>query len=118
MSAHPFFSTPKTTVFLPSPPTVLHYLHLDPFKVLPESPIPVIFYDLDGTLIKTRRGGDFPSGRDDWQWWHRSVLAKLQAEHEAGYHIVILSNQGDGREKIRNEWKAKVSLICDRVRIL
>ena len=140
---HPLFTGGVKTLgtFLPSPPTLIHYLHLDPFASSPStstsppspsssgSPAPltdglegkkgkkitIVFYDLDGTLIKTRSGAKFPTGRDDWVWWHPSVPRRIAAEHEAGKHIVVISNQGDSREKIRREWRAKVPLIAAKV---
>jgi bifunctional polynucleotide phosphatase/kinase len=131
---HPFFSAKPTTLgnFVSSPPTVCHFLHLDPFKTetKPESaPVPeagpssglirksvtIVFYDLDGTLIKPRSGSEFPSGRADWTWWDVSVPGKMKAEWEEGKHLVVLSNQGDTRPKIREEWKAKLPLIMAKV---
>ena len=77
--------------------------------------VEIVFYDLDGTLIKTRSGSDFPTNRSDWQWWDPTVPAHLKKEWEDGKHLVILSNQGDAREKIRSEWKAKLPLIATKV---
>lgn len=77
--------------------------------------IEIVFYDLDGTLIKTRTGSDFPTNRSDWQWWDPSVPTQLKKEWEQGKHLVVLSNQGDGREKVRSEWKAKLPLIAAKV---
>lgn len=112
--------------YLPSPPSLIHYLHLDPFAPSPSSAssskvtgtrakIPIIFYDLDGTLIKPRSAAKFPKGRDDWIWWHPSVPSRLAEEWERGRHIVVISNQGDSREKIRAEWREKVPLIAAKV---
>jgi hypothetical protein len=171
---HPFFTGALKTssigtgtgAFLPSPPSLIHYLHLDPFSTLPPNTInttndppdalppssssssslplaaspsksqpkpesspsptrtptptptkkvPVVFYDLDGTLIKTRSGADFPKSRDDWTWWDPVVPGRLKKEWEEGKHVVVISNQGDAREKIRKEWKAKVPLIAAKV---
>lgn len=116
--AHPFFAGPikQPGSYLPSPSSLVHFLHLDPFARPAPWKVPIVFYDLDGTLIKTRKGGRFPASRDDWAWWHPSVLAKLQAEHDEGKHIIVISNQGDAREKIRSEWKAKLPLIVSKVR--
>ncbi|WWC72602.1 polynucleotide kinase 3'-phosphatase [Kwoniella pini CBS 10737] len=115
----------KKREFQPSPPTLIHFTHLDPFaSASPSSSssshssskkIPVSFYDLDGTLIKPRLGGQFPKSRDDWMWWHPSVPEKLKAEHEKGRHLIIISNQGDQRDKIRQEWRAKLSLIAAKI---
>ena len=121
---HPFFSSKPITPgnFLPSPPTIAHFLHLDPFSSLGESStrkIEIVFYDLDGTLIKTKNGGSgFPTSRTDWSWWDPSVPAKLKREWEEGKHLVVLSNQGDGRPKVRGEWKAKLPLIAAKVSII
>jgi bifunctional polynucleotide phosphatase/kinase len=117
---HPFFSAAPTTSgsFIPSPPTVAHFLNLDPFHNLGESSkkIEVVFYDLDGTLIKTLKSGSgFPTSRADWQWWDLSVPGKLKREVEEGKHLVVLSNQADSRPKIRAEWKAKLPLIASKV---
>lgn len=75
----------------------------------------MIFYDLDGTLIKTKGTNTYPNGRDDWAWWHPSVPKRLKQEVDEGKHLIVISNQGDSREKIRSEWKAKVPLIAAKV---
>ena len=41
--------------------------------------------------------------------------AQLKAEWEEGKHLIVVSNQGDAREKIRREWRAKLSLIAAKV---
>jgi len=120
---HPFFSAAPTTSgsFLPSPPTLAHFLHLDPFNNSGESSkkIEIVFYDLDGTLIKTLKSGSgFPTSRADWQWWDPSVPSRLKREVEEGKHLVVLSNQADSRPKIRAEWKAKLPLISAKVSLL
>lgn len=141
-AVHSFFigGVKQAGDFLPSPPTLIHYLHLDPFSQAtvetpavsavsgsspppavagPSTPSPkkirVVFYDLDGTLIKTRLGSDFPKSRDDWAWWHPSVPKRLKQEVGEGRHLIVISNQGDPRPKIRTEWKAKVPLIAAKV---
>jgi bifunctional polynucleotide phosphatase/kinase len=127
--AHPFFTSgPKELgTFLPSPATLIHYIHLDPFTSLsperdspgPSDPnptkVPIVFYDLDGTLIKTQSGAEFPKSRNDWTWWNACVPGRLKEERGEGKHIVVISNQGDGREKIRTEWRAKLPLIAAKV---
>ncbi|WWC65205.1 polynucleotide kinase 3'-phosphatase [Kwoniella dejecticola CBS 10117] len=119
----------KKGVFEPSPPTLIHFTHLDPFassssasvsasasgSASSSKKIAVTFYDLDGTLIKPRLGGQFPKSRDDWMWWQPSVPERLKAEHEEGRHLIVISNQGDQREKIRQEWRAKLSLIAAKI---
>jgi len=96
---------------------LIHFNHLDAFDPPPPIKVPIVFYDLDGTLIKTKKGGKFPTARDDWMWWHPSVPSRLKDERAQGKHIVIISNQGDKREKIRSEWRAKLPLIAAKVSV-
>lgn len=120
-SAHPFFSNPNPKPlgnFQPSPDSLCHFLHLDPFSRVTTSPVTIIFYDLDGTLIKTKSGAQYPRNREDWVWWNDIVPSHLKREWEEGKHIVVLSNQADDRPKIRNEWKAKLPLIVAKVRCI
>ncbi|OCF43278.1 polynucleotide kinase 3'-phosphatase [Kwoniella heveanensis CBS 569] len=130
---HPFFTGAAQKAlgdFQPSPPSLIHFTHLDAFSSIPagltsdagsapqngrSKKIAISFYDLDGTLIKPRLGGQFPKSRDDWVWWHPSVPSYLQKEHEAGRHLVVISNQGDPREKIKSEWRAKLPLIAAKM---
>ncbi|WWD20754.1 polynucleotide kinase 3'-phosphatase [Kwoniella shandongensis] len=126
---HPFFVAGAKTqlgTFQPSPPTLIHFTHLDPFAPQPvaststassstSNKIAISFYDLDGTLIKPRLGGPFPKSRDDWMWWNPVVPERLKKEWEEGRHLVVISNQGDSREKVRNEWKLKLPLIAAKM---
>jgi bifunctional polynucleotide phosphatase/kinase len=111
-----------------SPETLIHYLHNDPFLPSPSLPattdpagpsvprkIRVIFYDLDGTLIKPKSGSSWPNGRDDWAWWHPSVPARLKREVQEGWHLIVISNQGSSNVKLRAEWRAKIPLIAAKV---
>ncbi|KAL8434234.1 hypothetical protein Efla_001999 [Eimeria flavescens] len=55
---------------------------------------PVAIFDLDGTLITTRSGKKFPVNANDWKLlYEKSVPARLQFLHQAGYHLFVLSNQ-------------------------
>lgn len=53
----------------------------------------VAAFDLDGTLIKPKSGNIRPGTSEDWMFWHNSVPKKLKEAHEAGYQVVIFSNQ-------------------------
>jgi len=128
-TVHPLFTggLKELGTFIPSPPALVHWLHLDPFaSTQPESSangatgssikkVSVVFYDLDGTLIKPKTGARFPTSRDDWVWWNPGVPKRLQKEHAEGKHLVVISNQADARPKIRSEWRAKLSLIAGKV---
>lgn len=51
-------------------------------------------------------------------WWHPSVPEKLKQEWEDGTHLVVISNQGSKKPKIKSEWRAKLPLIAAKVRVL
>jgi bifunctional polynucleotide phosphatase/kinase len=102
---HPFFSSvaarkaeallpesERPTVKVDAPPTVEHWLHLDPFATLAEDggaststkKIKIAMYDLDGTLILPKSGAKFPKNAEDWKPWHPKVKPKLAEAHEQG----------------------------------
>ncbi|WVO17508.1 polynucleotide kinase 3'-phosphatase [Cryptococcus depauperatus] len=123
--AHPFFTLGGTKTlgkYVSSEPSLVHYTHLDPLEAISDVSLPnpikriaITFYDLDGTLIKPRWGSKFPKDRHDWVWWHQLVPDKLKQEWQEGRHIVVISNQGDKREKIKSEWRAKLPLIVAKM---
>ncbi|KAJ9108508.1 hypothetical protein QFC20_003414 [Naganishia adeliensis] len=102
-----------------APPTVEHFLHLDPFASIVEDSgassstkkVKIAMYDLDGTLIQPKSGAKFPKDAGDWRWWHGKVKPKLAEAHEQDFHLVIISNQ-NLKDKALKEWRNKVSLIC------
>lgn len=49
---------------------------------------------MDSTLILTKSGKKFAENASDWVWWNQAVPTKIKADYEAGYKIVIMSNQG------------------------
>jgi DNA 3'-phosphatase len=53
-------------------------------RVLPSSAI--LFLDIDDTLIKTQHGGG-------WQWLYPTVPQRVRAYFEAGYKVVLVTNQ-------------------------
>lgn len=52
-------------------------------------------FDLDDALIKSTTGQRFGKTAVNWKWWHDSVPAKLKELDASGYHVVILTNQGN-----------------------
>ncbi|ORC91074.1 putative polynucleotide kinase 3-phosphatase [Trypanosoma theileri] len=67
----------------------------------------VAAFDLDDTLIMPRSGAVFP--RDDptdWKWLLPTVPRHLRYLHDAGFMVVILSNQSGIGGKSWNEKKA------------
>lgn len=81
--------TQRATVRIEAPPTVEHYLHLDPFASSESSnagssssnKVKIAMYDLDGTLIQPKSGARFPKDATDWKWWDPTVKAKLAEVH-------------------------------------
>lgn len=53
----------------------------------------LILFDIDGTLVTTKSGGDFRKGADDWQWLP-GRLAKCQELYTGGTKIAVVTNQG------------------------
>lgn len=50
----------------------------------------------DGTLVKTKKGAQFASGPEDWQFLTAGgrEAERAQALHAAGFRLVLFSNQG------------------------
>lgn len=58
----------------------------------------VASFDIDGTIIKTKSGRAFPTGRADWVFLYSSVPQKLKKLHDGGTKVVFFTNQA-GLEK-------------------
>ncbi|KAF4321818.1 hypothetical protein BBO99_00004497, partial [Phytophthora kernoviae] len=51
-------------------------------------------FDLDGTIIVTKSGKRFAKDKDDWKWFHSTLVRdKLVQLAKEGYTLVIFSNQ-------------------------
>eukprot|EP00914_Ancora_sagittata_P026691 GHVO01052488.1.p1 GENE.GHVO01052488.1~~GHVO01052488.1.p1 ORF type:complete len:182 (-),score=28.53 GHVO01052488.1:370-915(-) len=55
--------------------------------------------DMDGTIIVTKSGRRFPRDDGDWKLYDAGVPKKLKEVHQAGYRIVIFSNQNGVQKK-------------------
>ena len=55
-------------------------------------------FDIDGTIIRTKSGRTFSTGRSDWEFFDECVPKKLKELHDAGTKIVFVTNQA-GMEK-------------------
>lgn len=52
-----------------------------------------VFISLEGTLVKTKSGKDYPINEDDWEFIS-GVLPKLHYMTDLGFIVCIVSNQG------------------------
>lgn len=78
--------------------------------ILDEQPIKNLFFDLDGTLIKTVSGKQFPVSVTDFVI-RQEVLDKIM-DYEGLDYIFIVSNQGGiPRYVIENQFLAKIEAI-------
>lgn len=70
--------------------------------------VDVLFADLDGTLIKTKSGKQFPENKDDWEL----IPGILSAVSNSGAKILlIVSNQGGIEKGFIKEFEFKAKLI-------
>jgi DNA 3'-phosphatase len=59
---------------------------------------PAACFDMDGTLIVTKSGKQFPVNDQDWKLFDASAPVKLRELWERGYYLAIVSNQGGLRK--------------------
>ncbi|XP_065826181.1 bifunctional polynucleotide phosphatase/kinase-like isoform X2 [Oscarella lobularis] len=73
-------------------------------------------FDLDGTLIETKSGKVFATGPNDWKLKFDNVKAKLKSLEEAGYKIVVFSNQRGLKNKaLESDFRAKLTEITKKI---
>ncbi|KAI1319918.1 hypothetical protein EDD11_002593 [Mortierella claussenii] len=79
----------------------------------------VAAFDLDQTLIKVNGKHKWPKNADDWVWWAPVVPTHLQEVADAGYTIVVITNQNglDGNKKKQEEMRTKFEKICGRLKL-
>ncbi|KAH8354461.1 hypothetical protein KR084_011521 [Drosophila pseudotakahashii] len=70
-------------------------------------------YDMDGTIIKTKSGWDFPEDIYDWQIIFPEVPEKLKGLYNDGFKICFFTNQrGIARGEIElDDFKVKIKQI-------
>ena len=72
--------------------------------------------DLDGTIITTRSGREFPLHSEDWKFID-STLECIRHFHKKEYVICIVSNQG-GIELgyiTKSAFERKINTICNKI---
>ncbi|RPA97951.1 PNK3P-domain-containing protein [Choiromyces venosus 120613-1] len=79
-------------------------------------------FDLDSTLITTESGNVFAKTATDWKWWNLCVPDALRKLHDAGYLIVIFTNQAALKQPKKEsanltKFKLKVAAVLDSLDI-
>jgi bifunctional polynucleotide phosphatase/kinase len=74
----------------------------------------VLGLDLDGTIVEPKSGKAFPINGDDWRLlFNNKLTAKLNEYHNAGYKLIIFSNQSGmsiGKQDVQ-DWQRKLDNI-------
>ncbi len=73
-----------------------------------KSATPVLFIDLDHTIIQPKGGRAHPKGADDWEYLYPDVIPVLQSAIEDGYLIYVISNQSSLLEEKKKEKLAEM----------
>lgn len=74
-------------------------------------------FDLDNTLITTKKGKRFPVDENDWKFRFDNVMTKLKKLSENSFSIIIVSNQSGiatGIQTIK-VWTAKLNKIVEKM---
>ncbi|XP_076117818.1 uncharacterized protein LOC143085389 isoform X2 [Mytilus galloprovincialis] len=74
-------------------------------------------FDLDGTLITTKSGNDFPIDENDWELKFPEITERLFKNRFEGINNVIMSNQkgiGLGLQN-KEEWMTKIENIISKI---
>lgn len=76
-------------------------------------------FDMDGTLITTKRGSGFARSSKDWKFFDEIIPEKLQEYSKKGYTFVIASNQkGISQGKpTPSEIKTKIEDFCSKLNV-
>jgi bifunctional polynucleotide phosphatase/kinase len=69
---------------------------------------PVLFVDLDHTIIRPKSGRVHPKGADDWQYLYPCVIPILKDAIDDGYLIYVISNQSSLLEEKKKEKLAEM----------
>lgn len=85
------------------------YLHTDKWA----------WFDMDGTIIKTKSGKTFPVNSDDWQFLCDATVKKIKELSKDGFSIVIITNQAGIEKHTTNpdDWMKKVSNVQKQLNV-
>ncbi|GAA6027946.1 hypothetical protein JCM8097_001795 [Rhodosporidiobolus ruineniae] len=82
----------------------------------PKGSAKVAAFDIDGTIIRARDGRKWPKDETDWEFILPEVPRKLREAHQAGFSIVLITNQG-GNNATQQKFKRKMPLLCRTLNI-
>lgn len=74
-------------------------------------------FDIDSTIIVTKSGKKFATGRSDWVFFNAKVPTKLKELHDSGTKIVFFTNQA-GIEKEKTDVKTLLGKFEDIINAL
>lgn len=69
-------------------------------------------FDMDGTLINVKSGARFAKDDSDWKLFNKKVVGEVQKLAEAGYKVVIFSNQNGIKGALGGKMAEKVKSIA------
>eukprot|EP00775_Hariotina_reticulata_P003469 gene3469-3741_t len=71
-------------------------------------------FDLDGTIVHTKSGGDFARDAADWRWWNKDTAAKVAEFADDGYKVGGIKTALEG--KMAEKVKARISQIANELK--
>lgn len=81
----------------------------------PKSAVPVLFVDLDHTIIQPKGGRVHPKGADDWEYLYPGVIQILQSAIEDGYLVYVISNQSSLLDEKKKE---KLADMIEKINVV
>ncbi|GJN87580.1 hypothetical protein Rhopal_000534-T1 [Rhodotorula paludigena] len=74
-------------------------------------------FDLDGTVIQPRNGQSFPRDSNDWEFCGPNVVSKLRETHNAGYSLILISNQASPMPRLAADFRKKLPHVCRKINV-
>ncbi|GLC56035.1 hypothetical protein PLESTB_001057500 [Pleodorina starrii] len=71
--------------------------------------------DLDGTMVNTKSGAQFPKDAADWKWFNKATPDVIRSYHDRGFKVVIFTNQGGIKSAVTGKMAEKVKGRIDAV---
>jgi DNA 3'-phosphatase len=98
-------------------PTMASYVFTPPGACgIPEGPVKIALFDLDGTLITSRRGHKWARTAEDCLFLTPSVCPMLRKYNEKGWVVAIITNQAEWHKdkgKTQDKVESVLRMIAD-----